>query len=328
MERTRRALVAGVALAVGVLLATSGGCGTQKNGQDFGGVTDDASAAAQDDGSSVAFGQGNPTNGGFSAGPCSGLGCKVDNNCSNGKQTTITGKVYDPAGKNPLYNIVVFVPNDPRQAAADHARARTPATLRTPIGDYVALTQTAADGSFTLTDVPRARTFRSCVQVGKWRRMITVANVADCADDPRPRQRQRPGTPPAKPQGGRHAADGPAHGRARRPRMLPEPHGHRRRRVLRARTRGGRLDIYQGLGNALGGGPANGRASRTERPATARPRAARSGRARRASRRTTSCSSPARATPTSGRARRRRHQLRRHGDQRHARRASRRCTTG
>ena len=152
MERTRWPLVAGAALTVAVVLATSGGCGSQKNGEDFGG-TDDAAAGAQDDGTTAGFGQGNAATGGFSAGPCSGLSCKVDNNCSNGKATTITGKVYDPAGKNPLYNISVYVPNDPSKLATITPGTNTCMPCM-PISDYVALTQTAADGSFTLTDVP------------------------------------------------------------------------------------------------------------------------------------------------------------------------------
>ncbi len=255
MERTRRALVAGVVLAVAVLLATSGGCGSQKNSGNFiGAEEDDASTGAQDDGSSVGFGQGNATNGGFSAGPCSGLGCKVDS-CSNGKQTTITGKVYDPAGKNPLYNISVYVPNDPSKLATI-----TPGTSTCmpcmPISDYVALTQTAPDGSFTLTDVPSGNV-PLVLQVGKWRRMITVANVASCATT--------------------HVPDSGS-GQARLPRNQKE--GSMPEMALltgglddlgcfmnrmgidtgeySAPGRGGRLDIYQGLGNALGGGQANG----------------------------------------------------------------------
>jgi hypothetical protein len=67
------------------------------------------------------FGNGNgngPTLGGGDGGggggngvptasvPCPpGLKCNVS--CSAGSTTTITGKVYDPAGKNGLYNVAV-----------------------------------------------------------------------------------------------------------------------------------------------------------------------------------------------------------------------------
>ena len=258
MKRTRNPLVAGVALTVAVLLATSGGCGSQKNGEDFAGA-DDASSDAQDDGASVGFGQGSATTGGFSAGTCSpadGLGCKVDNNCPGGKQTTITGKVYDPAGKNPLYNISVYVPNDPSKLAAITPGTNTCVPCM-PISDYVALTQTAPDGSFTLAGVPSGKNIPLVVQVGKWRRVIPVANVADCATT-------------AVPDSGS--------GQARLPRDQKE--GDMPEMALltgglddlgcfmnrmgidaseySAPQHGGRLDIYQGLGNAAGGGQANG----------------------------------------------------------------------
>ncbi len=44
--------------------------------------------------------------------PCPGLECKRVA-CDNGVTTTLRGKVYDPAGANPLYNVQVYIPGGP-----------------------------------------------------------------------------------------------------------------------------------------------------------------------------------------------------------------------
>jgi hypothetical protein len=255
MERTRRPLVAGVALTVGVLLVTAGGCGShQNNGEDFG------DAASSDDGGggdvTAGFGLGNASSSGsFTKGMClpgDGLGCKVNTNCPGAKHTTITGKVYDPAGRNPLYNIQVYVPNDPTQLPAITTGTNTCLPCM-PIPNTVALTQTGPDGSFTLTDVPAGKNVPLVVQVGKWRRTTLIPNVAECATTTVPDS----GT-----------------GQVRLPRNKKE--GDMPQMALltgglddlgcfmsrlgidsaeyTAPQAGGRLDIYQGLGNAAGGG--------------------------------------------------------------------------
>jgi hypothetical protein len=196
MVRIAQPLVAMFTLATAVLLSMSGGCSGNKDGG--GGLTeDDASLGSDspgfnpDDGSSGGNGSSSGFGGssGFSAGDgavannCpagSPLSCYVSM-CGGGKHTTITGKVYDPAGKVPLYNVVVFVPNDPSKLPAITPGTNTCNSCNTPVGDYVAVALTDKTGSFTLTDVPTGSNVPLVVQIGKWRRTIQVASVADCA---------------------------------------------------------------------------------------------------------------------------------------------------
>jgi hypothetical protein len=103
----------------------------------------------------------------------------VNNNCSN--PTTITGKVYDPAGKNPLQNVIVFVPNDVSSLPVITPGTNTcSACGDMSIGDYVSFAFTGADGSFELKGVPTGSNVPVVLQIGKWRRIITVPKTKDC----------------------------------------------------------------------------------------------------------------------------------------------------
>jgi len=111
--------------------------------------------------------------------PCDGgWTCRVDPSCRT--PTTLTGKVFDPAGLNPLGNVVVFVPNDPSQLPSISPGSPTCSSTST-IGDYVTVAVTDATGAFTLIGVPAGTAVPVTVQVGKWRRTVTVSVSQDCS---------------------------------------------------------------------------------------------------------------------------------------------------
>lgn len=113
-------------------------------------------------------------------GPCTGLECQVPV-CAAGADTTISGKVYDPAGKMPLYNVVVYVPNGPVPAFTEGASCdRCGASITNPVTAAV----TDETGSFVLRGAPAGANIPLVIQVGKWRRQIVVPAVADCTDTP------------------------------------------------------------------------------------------------------------------------------------------------
>lgn len=132
-----------------------------------GGASDDGSPGFGDDAGSV------------DSAKCVGLQCQQ--HCAS---TTISGKVYDPAGKNPLYDIVVYVPNAPLKPLAQGASCAKCDDLYS--GDPIAATLTDATGSFKLTNAPDGKDIPLVVQIGKWRKLYYVKNVAACQDNPQP----------------------------------------------------------------------------------------------------------------------------------------------
>ena len=110
--------------------------------------------------------------------PCTGLACKVPT-CAGGADTTISGKVYDPAGKMPLYNVVVYVPNGVVPAFKEGASCdRCAASITNPV--TAAVTDEA--GAFVLHKAPAGENIPLVIQVGKWRRQIVLPAVTGCAD--------------------------------------------------------------------------------------------------------------------------------------------------
>src|SRR3954447_23665102 len=124
-----------------------------------------------------------PPIGGFggsvSQGPCQGLQCQQSTckkggctqpACTGGTVTRLTGKVFDPAGKVPLPNVDVFIPNAPLAPYTDGPACDTCAMLLS--GAPVVRAKTDATGSFTLgdssSDVPVGTGIPLVIQVGRW----------------------------------------------------------------------------------------------------------------------------------------------------------------
>jgi hypothetical protein len=113
---------------------------------------------------------------------CTGTCTSVPNCGDAGAATTLSGRVYDPAGVNGLYNVLVYVPND----TTDPALAPFPQGVTcdvcgaTAAGDPLVTTHTAPDGSFTLRGVPVGTAIPLVIQLGHWRRQFTVAIPTPC----------------------------------------------------------------------------------------------------------------------------------------------------
>jgi hypothetical protein len=256
MMQARQILILVWVAGATALLSSSGGCGGTKNdfGLDDGGAADDATSGS----SGASSGSGSGGSGGSSSGTFSstagdaaactggGLACDVPPGCA----TTISGTVYDPAGANPLYNAVVFIPNDPNGALTPiKSGTNTCNTCDVSIGDYVTATTSGPDGKFTLTGVPATTHVPLVVQIGKWRREVFLPQVKACTDNALagssqtrlPANRSEGDIPQmALVTGGADNLGCFLKGVGLDPAEYSAPHG------------GGRLDIYQGQGGGRG----------------------------------------------------------------------------
>ena len=112
---------------------------------------------------------------------CVGLECQVAKCDQMSKPpTTLTGTVFAPNGTLPLYGIDVYIPReDPGPMAEGVTCDRCGTALP---GSPVTQAKSDEAGNFRLENVPSGANIPLVIVSGKWRRQITVANVADCEE--------------------------------------------------------------------------------------------------------------------------------------------------
>ncbi len=142
----------------------------------FGGGDDDKASSSGGPTGPIGFGD-------FDAGadgskPCTNL-CLQQKQCANGGTTSLSGTVMDPAGKVPLYNVLVYVPNAPVAPITSGASCDRCGSVS---GDPLVTALTGVDGKFKLENVPVGQNIPLVVQIGKWRRQLVIPSVAECAD--------------------------------------------------------------------------------------------------------------------------------------------------
>ncbi len=123
---------------------------------------------------------GGPSEDGGATPGCEGLACQqVD--CGGGATTTLTGVVTAPNGTLPLYNVIVYVPNAPLEPIANGASCDRCGNVS---GKPLVSAITDVEGRFELKNVPVGDDIPLVVQVGKWRRKVTVPKVDKCVANP------------------------------------------------------------------------------------------------------------------------------------------------
>jgi hypothetical protein len=158
----------------GALVVAAPGCGASDSSEFNHG---------DDGGSDDGFPSLNDAQFGGDGGPCTGLACQVVD-CMGAPSTTLSGTVFAPTHVNPdpLYNAIVYVPNAPIEPFPAGVSCDKCGTLTS--GAPITTALTGPDGKFTLKNVPVGDNIPLVIQIGRWRRQVTIPNVPQCVDTP------------------------------------------------------------------------------------------------------------------------------------------------
>ena len=157
-----------------------------------------------------------------------------------------------PNGTDPLYDALVYVPNNPSDPGLTNPFTDGPVCLPCTsgvAGSPLVSTTTAPDGTLRLDNIPAGVNFPLVIQLGRWRRQVTVSAINACttvniSSTPRSRERlQRrdrgrrdchhrlPDEPADDSLPGRYPAHGDRHGQRGRARVRVPEDGARLERV-------------------------------------------------------------------------------------------------
>ena len=96
--------------------------------------------------------------------------------------TSISGVVHIPSGELPLPEVAVYVPRGtPDDIVVGTNQCRT--CEEEQITNYVVKTRTTTIGEFHLMDVPVGENIPLVIEVGKWRREVTIPEVLPCEEN-------------------------------------------------------------------------------------------------------------------------------------------------
>src|SRR5271166_3962088 len=120
MNVVRHAVLATAVVAVSSIVGWSG-CGGKSGTSSFGSALGGSSGAGGSDDGGIVLGSSGSDSGSSSGGGVQYMfgsdgGIVATGACPGGGSTTISGKIYDPAGKDALYGAVAYVPSKPVSA--------------------------------------------------------------------------------------------------------------------------------------------------------------------------------------------------------------------